>query len=55
MNGPGEAAQTEIGLTGGGNNNNLMYLSGIPHKKIPNKEIIKKVVELVETKVKQKN
>ena len=55
VNGPGEAAQTEIGLTGGGNNNNLMYLSGIPHKKIPNKEIIKKVVELVETKVKQKN
>ena len=55
VNGPGEAAQTEIGLTGGGNDNNLMYLSGVPHTKIPSKEIIKKVVELVEEKVKQKN
>ena len=24
-NGPGEAAQTEIGLTGGGQDNNLLY------------------------------
>ena len=29
----GEAAQTEIGLTGGGQDNNLLYLSGIPHTK----------------------
>ena len=28
VNGPGEAAQTEIGLTGGGQDNNLLYLSG---------------------------
>ena len=28
VNGPGEAAQTEIGLTGGGNDSNLLYLSG---------------------------
>ena len=27
VNGPGEAAQTEIGLTGGGQDNNLLYLS----------------------------
>ena len=26
VNGPGEAAQTEIGLTGGGQDNNLLYL-----------------------------
>ena len=44
VNGPGEAAQTEIGLTGGGNDSNLLYLSGIPHTKVPSSEIIEKVV-----------
>ena len=54
VNGPGEAAQTEIGLTGGGQDNNLLYLSGIPHAKIASKEIINKVVQLVEDKVEEK-
>ena len=52
VNGPGEAAQTEIGLTGGGQDNNLLYLSGIPHSKVPSSEIIDKVVKLVEEKTK---
>ncbi len=52
VNGPGEAAQTEIGLTGGGQDNNLLYLSGIPHTKVPTSEIIDKVVKLVEDKIK---
>ena len=52
VNGPGEAAQTEIGLTGGGNDSNLLYLSGVPHTKAPNSEIIDKVVKLVEEKIK---
>ena len=55
VNGPGEAAQTEVGLTGGGQDNNLLYLSGIPHEKVASAEIIDKVVKLVEEKVKQKN
>ena len=55
VNGPGEAAQTEIGLTGGGNDNNLLYLSGVPHTKIASPDIIKKIVSLVEEKVKEKN
>ena len=55
VNGPGEAAQTEIGLTGGGQDNNLLYLSGIPHAKVASSEIINKVVQLVEDKVKEKN
>ena len=54
VNGPGEAAQTEIGLTGGGQDNNLLYLSGLPHTKVASSEIINKVVELVEAKVKEK-
>jgi (E)-4-hydroxy-3-methylbut-2-enyl-diphosphate synthase len=54
VNGPGEAAQTDIGLTGGGQDSNLLYLSGIPHTKIPSSKIIDKVVELVEKKIKEK-
>ncbi len=54
VNGPGEASQTEIGLTGGGQDNNLLYLSGIPHTKVASSEIIKKVVNLVEKKVEEK-
>ena len=50
VNGPGEAAQTEIGLTGGGQDKNLLYLSGIPHSKVASTEILDKVVELVEKK-----
>ena len=52
VNGPGEAAQTEIGLTGGGQDNNLLYLSGVPHTKVPSSEIIDKIVKLVEEKTK---
>ena len=52
VNGPGEAAQTEIGLTGGGQDSNLLYLSGIPHTKVATSEIIEKVVKLVEEKTK---
>ena len=54
VNGPGEAAQTEIGLTGGGQDSNLLYLSGVPHAKVASSEIIDKVVKLVEEKVKEK-
>ena len=55
VNGPGEAAQTEIGLTGGGQDNNLLYLSGVPHTKVASKDILKKIVKLVEDKVKEKS
>jgi (E)-4-hydroxy-3-methylbut-2-enyl-diphosphate synthase len=54
VNGPGEAAQTEIGLTGGGQDNNLLYLSGVPHTKVPTSDIIEKIVKLVEEKVEEK-
>ena len=53
VNGPGEAAQTEIGLTGGGQDNNLLYLSGIPHTKVASADIIDQVVKLVEDKIKE--
>ena len=55
VNGPGEAAQTEIGLTGGGQDSNLLYLSGVPYTKVPNSKIIDRIVQLVENKLKEKN
>ena len=40
VNGPGEAAMTDIGITGGGKGNNMLYLSGIQSKKVLTKDII---------------
>ena len=51
VNGPGEAAQTEIGVTGGGKGNNMSYISGVPHHKIASDKIIDHVVKLVEEKI----
>tara|TARA_B110000438_G_scaffold279337_1_gene303684 strand:+ start:364 stop:1491 length:1128 start_codon:yes stop_codon:yes gene_type:complete len=53
VNGPGEASQTQIGLTGGGKENHMIYLSGLPHHKIASKKIIDEVVSLVEKKSKE--
>jgi (E)-4-hydroxy-3-methylbut-2-enyl-diphosphate synthase len=53
VNGPGEASQTQIGLTGGGKGNHMMYLSGIPHHKVVSENIIEEVVTLVENKSKE--
>jgi len=53
VNGPGEASQTQIGLTGGGKGEHMMYLSGLPHHKIASNEIIDKVISLVEEKSKE--
>ena len=53
VNGPGEAAQTEIGITGGGKGNHMMYLNGIENEKIKSEEIISKVVRMVEKKAKE--
>jgi len=50
VNGPGEARETDIGLTGGGTDNHLVYLSGIADHKIDDAGLIDHVVELVEQK-----
>jgi (E)-4-hydroxy-3-methylbut-2-enyl-diphosphate synthase len=51
VNGPGEAAMTDIGITGGGKGNNMLYLSGVQTEKVITDEIISKVIEEVEKKV----
>jgi len=50
VNGPGEAAMTDVGITGGGKGNNMLYLSGVQSKKVLTNEIIDKVVAEVEKK-----
>ena len=50
VNGPGEAAMTDVGITGGGKGNNMLYLSGIQSEKIISKDIISKVIDKVEEK-----
>jgi len=42
---------TDIGITGGGKGNNMLYLSGIQKEKILTDNIIDKVVHEVEKKV----
>ena len=53
VNGPGEAAQTDIGITGGGKGNNMLYLNGVESEKILSDEMISKVVQLVEKKAEE--
>ena len=53
VNGPGEAALTDIGITGGGKDSNMLYLKGIQSEKLDNKDIVSKVIELVEKKAEE--
>ena len=53
VNGPGEAALTDIGITGGGRNSNMLYLKGVQSEELGNDEIISKVIELVEKKAEE--
>ena len=53
VNGPGEAALTDIGITGGGKGSNMLYLKGIQKEKLGNAEIISKVVSIVEKKAEE--
>ena len=53
VNGPGEAAQTDIGITGGGKDSSMLYLKGVQTEKVLNDDIVSKIVELVEQKAKE--
>ena len=39
VNGPGEAAMTQIGITGGGNNTHMIYINGKKDHRITNEEL----------------
>lgn len=50
VNGPGEARETMIGLTGGGQDNHMVYVGGSPDHKIDGPAMIDHIVDLVEQK-----
>jgi len=50
VNGPGEARDTDIGLTGGGKGSHMVYLSGVADHKISDEKLVDHIVELVEKK-----
>ena len=48
VNGPGEARETDIGLTGGGKGTHQIYLSGMADHRFTDNNIVEHVVTLVE-------
>ena len=50
VNGPGEAAMTDVGITGGNKGNNMLYLSGVQTEKVLTNEMIERIVTEVERK-----
>ena len=53
VNGPGEARETDIGFTGGGNNTHQIYIAGQPDHRLKDKDIVDHLVHLVEQKAAQ--
>ena len=50
VNGPGEARETDIGITGGGNGKHMVYLSGVTDHHVQDADMIDHIVRLVEAK-----
>jgi len=50
VNGPGEARETDIGITGGGNGTHMVYLSGITDHHVKDADMIDHIVKLIEAK-----
>ncbi len=53
VNGPGEARETDIGLTGGGNGKHMVYLSGVTDHHVQSEDMLDHIVSLVEAKAAQ--
>jgi (E)-4-hydroxy-3-methylbut-2-enyl-diphosphate synthase len=50
VNGPGEARETDIGITGGGNGKHMVYLSGVTDHHVQDEDMVAHIVRLVEAK-----
>ena len=55
VNGPGEAAMTQIGITGGGNNTHMIYIDGKKDHRINNEELVPYLENIIRSKVKLKS
>jgi (E)-4-hydroxy-3-methylbut-2-enyl-diphosphate synthase len=50
VNGPGEARETDIGITGGGAGKHMVYLSGVTDHHVQSDDMLEHIVGLVEAK-----
>lgn len=50
VNGPGEARETDIGVTGGGKGKHMVYLSGVTDHHVEDDDMVDHIVKLVEAK-----
>ena len=50
VNGPGEARETDIGITGGGQGKHMVYLSGVTDHHVQDADMVDHIVRLVEAK-----
>ncbi|EKE72152.1 flavodoxin-dependent (E)-4-hydroxy-3-methylbut-2-enyl-diphosphate synthase [Oceanibaculum indicum] len=50
VNGPGEARETDIGFTGGGNGTHQVYVNGLPDHRLKDSNIVDHLVALIEKK-----
>ena len=50
VNGPGEARETDIGLTGGGAGTHMVYLAGVTDHHVKDADMLDHIVSLVEAK-----
>jgi len=50
VNGPGEARETDIGITGGGKGKHMVYLSGVTDHHVADEDMVDHIVKLVEAK-----
>ena len=53
VNGPGEALMTDIGFTGGGAGNGMIYWAGKQDHRISNEDMVDHIVDLVEKRAKE--
>jgi (E)-4-hydroxy-3-methylbut-2-enyl-diphosphate synthase len=50
VNGPGEARETDIGFTGGGNGTHQVYVAGVPHHRLKDAGIVEHLAQMIEKK-----
>jgi (E)-4-hydroxy-3-methylbut-2-enyl-diphosphate synthase len=50
VNGPGEARETDIGFTGGGNGTHMVYIAGAPDHRLKDVDLVDHLVDLIEKK-----
>ena len=53
VNGPGEARETDLGITGGGKGTHMVYVAGQPDHRLQNGDIVDHMVGLIEDKAKE--